>query len=104
MENNNNNNNKERKASKAPSQRNNYANLFIPKISVSASVSTRSEALEFSRCHSRTFADFCIIDCSKQNRAEQTKGKNSPSCLLALQRRAPNEPLVGSLVSLLNFS
>lgn len=44
-----------------------------------------------SRCHSRTFADFCIIDCSehRQQQQQQTKGKNSPSCPLALQRTCP---------------
>lgn len=93
MENNNNNNNKERKASKAPRQRNNYANLFIPKISVSASVSTRSEALEFSRCHSRTFADFCIIDCSKQNRAD--KGKEFPKLPAGTAEKSPKRAPCG---------
>lgn len=99
MENNNdNNNNKERKASKAPRQRNNYANLFIPKISVSASVSTRSEALEFSRCHSRTFADFCIIDCSKQNRTEQSradKGKEFPKLPAGTAEKSPKRAPCG---------
>lgn len=96
----NNSNNKERKASKAPRQRNNYANLFIPKISVSASVSvsTRSEVLEFSRCHSRTFADFCIIDCSKQNRTEQSradKGKEFPKLPAGTAEKSPKRAPCG---------
>lgn len=68
---------------------------------MSVSASTRSEALEFSRCHSRTFADFCIIDCSKQNRTEQSRQREripQVACWHCRENEPQTSPLWGSLL------